>query len=317
MDIRVLRYFLTVAREESFSRAADALYLSQPTLSRQIREMEEELGVQLLVRTNRNVRLTQEGQRLRRRAQEIVDLMDKTQEEFASPEGEVAGEIAIGCGETQIMREVAKVAIPLQHEHPGIHFNLYSANADDVSEKLDQGLLDFGLMFEPFDMRKYDTLMLPFFDTVGFLMQDSHPLAKKKSICMEDVTGIPLIIPRQGHAISPSASVMNRDFDLSRLNVVCYYNLLFNAAVMVEQGMGIAFCLDHLAETTEHTGLTFRPVYPPMVNRLRLAWKKYQILSPATELFLRRMKHQFGSEALPANDSEAVSFRKKTIDCNV
>ena len=310
MDIRVLRYFLTVAREESFSRAADALYLSQPTLSRQIREMEEELGVQLLVRTNRNVRLTQEGQRLRRRAQEIVDLMDKTQEEFASPEGEVAGEIAIGCGETQIMREVAKVAIPLQHEHPGIHFNLYSANADDVSEKLDQGLLDFGLMFEPFDMRKYDTLMLPFFDTVGFLMQDSHPLAKKKSICMEDVTGIPLIIPRQGHAISPSASVMNRDFDLSRLNVVCYYNLLFNAAVMVEQGMGIAFCLDHLAETTEHTGLTFRPVYPPMANRLRLVWKKYQIFSPASELFLRRMKQQFGSEALPANDSEAVSFRK-------
>ena len=310
MDIRVLRYFLTVAREESFSRAADALYLSQPTLSRQIREMEEELGVQLLVRTNRNVRLTQEGQRLRRRAQEIVDLMDKTQEEFAGPEGEVAGEIAIGCGETQIMREVAKVAIPLQHEHPGIHFNLYSANADDVSEKLDQGLLDFGLMFEPFDMRKYDTLVLPFFDTVGFLMQDSHPLAKKNSIRMEDVTGIPLIMPRQGHAISPSASIMNRDFDLSRLNVVCYYNLLFNAAVMVEQGMGIAFCLDHLAETTEHTGLTFRPVYPPMVNRFRLAWKKYQIFSPATELFLRRMKQQFGSEALPANDSEAVSFRK-------
>jgi DNA-binding transcriptional LysR family regulator len=236
--------------------------------------------------------------------------VDKTQEEFASPEGEVAGEIAIGCGETQIMREVARVAIPLQQEHPGIRFNLYSANADDVSEKLDQGLLDFGLMFEPFDMRKYDTLVLPFFDTVGFLMQDSHPLAKKKSIRMEDVTGIPLIMPRQGHAISPSASIMNRDFDLSRLNVVCYYNLLFNAAVMVEQGMGIAFCLDHLAETTEHTGLTFRPVYPPMVNRLRLAWKKYQIFSPASELFLRRMKQQFGSEALPANDSEAVSFRK-------
>ncbi len=306
MDIRVLRYFLTVAREESFSRAADALYLSQPTLSRQIREMEEELGVQLLVRTNRNVRLTQEGQRLRRRAQEIVDLMDKTQEEFASPEGEVAGEIAIGCGETQIMREVAKVAIPLQHEHPGIRFNLYSANADDVSEKLDQGLLDFGLMFEPFDMRKYDTLVLPFSDAIGFLMQDSHPLAKKKSICMEDLTGIPLILPRQGHAISPSASVMNRDFDLSRMNVVCYYNLLFNAAVMVEQGMGIAYCLDHLAETTEHTGLTFRPVYPPMANRLRLAWKKYQIFSPAAELFLRRMKQRFGSEALPAGGSEAA-----------
>ena len=296
MDIRVLRYFLTVAREESFSRAADALYLSQPTMSRQIREMEEELGVQLLVRTNRNVRLTQEGQRLRRRAQEIVDLMDKTQEEFASLEGEVAGEIAIGCGETQIMREVAKVAIPLQQEHPGIRFNLYSANADDVSEKLDQGLLDFGLMFEPFDMRKYDTLVLPFSDTIGFLMKESHPLTKKKSIRMEDVIGVPLILPRQGQSISSSASLMNRDFDINRLNVVCYYNLLFNAAVMVEQGMGIAFCLDHLADTTEHTGLTFRPVYPPMVNRLRLAWKKYQIFSPAAELFLKRMKQRFESD---------------------
>ena len=178
--------------------------------------------------------------------------------------------------------EAAILTTEVQHGYPGIHFNLYSANADDVSEKLDQGLLDFSLM------------------------QAGHPLAKKKSIRMEDVAEIPLIFPRQGHAVSPLVSIMNRDFDLSRLNVVCYYNLLFNAAVMVEQGMGIAFCLDHLAETTEHTGLTFRPVYPPTVNRLRLAWKKDQLFSPAAGLFLRRMKQHFGSEALPANESEAV-----------
>lgn len=293
MDIRVLRYFLTVAREKSFSRAAEALYLSQPTLSRQIRELEEELGVQLLIRTNRNIRLTQEGHRLRQRAQEIADLMDKTQEEFAAPQGEVSGEITIGCGETQIMREVAKVAIPLQQEHPGIRFNLYSANADDVSEKLDQGLVDFGLMFEPFDIRKYDTLLLPFADTVGFLMQETHPLAGKKHIRMDDVKEIPLIVPRQGQSLSPSAFLMHTDYDTSKLNIVCYYNLLFNAAVLVEQGMGIAFCLDHLADTTEHTGLTFRPLHPPVTNRLRLAWKKYQIMSPAAELFLRKMKQQF------------------------
>ncbi len=295
VDIRVLRYFLTVAREKSFSRAAEALYLSQPTLSRQIRELEEELGVPLLIRTSRNIRLTQEGYRLRQRAREIVDLMDKTQEEFAAPEGEVAGEITIGCGETQIMREVAKVAIPLQQGHPGIRFSLYSANADDVSEKLDQGLLDFGLMFEPFDFRKYDTLLLPFTDTVGFLMQETHPLAGKRHIRMDDVKGLPLIVPRQGESFSPSAFLMNADYDTSRLNIVCYYNLLFNAAVMVEHGMGIAFCLDHLADTAEHTGLTFRPLHPPVINRLRLAWKKHQILSPAAELFLRKMKQQFES----------------------
>ena len=193
MDIRVLRYFLTVAREESFSKAAEVLYLSQPTLSRQIREMEEELGVQLLIRTNRNVQLTPEGQRLRRRAQEIVDLMDKTQDEFQHLDDEVSGQITIGAGETQIMREIAKVAIPLQREHPGIRFNLYSANADDVAEKLDKGLLDFGLMFEPYDLHRYETLLLPFSDTIGFLMRTDHPLAQKDSVRMEDVERKPFM----------------------------------------------------------------------------------------------------------------------------
>lgn len=296
MDIRVLRYFLTVAREESFSKAAESLYLSQPTLSRQIKDMEDELGVRLLTRTNRNVILTPEGQRLRKRAQEIVDLMDRTQEEFAHLDGEVAGDIHIGCGETQIMREIAKIMIPLQKNHPGIRFYLYSANADDVAERLDEGLLDFGLMFEPFNMRKYDTLLLPYTDTIGFLMQETHPLAKKSNVRMEDVVGIPLLVPSQGQNLSQSAVLMNHEFDLSRLNIVCHYNLLFNAAVMVEQGMGIAFCLDHLADTTEHTGLTFRPLYPAMVNRMRLAWKKYQILSPAADLFLRRIRERLETD---------------------
>lgn len=293
MDIRVLRYFLTVAREESFSKAAEVLYLSQPTLSRQIREMEEELGVQLLIRTNRNVQLTPEGQRLRRRAQEIVDLMDKTQDEFQHLDDEVSGQITIGAGETQIMREIAKVAIPLQREHPGIRFNLYSANADDVAEKLDKGLLDFGLMFEPYDLHRYETLLLPFSDTIGFLMRTDHPLAQKDSVRMEDVEGVPLLISAQGQSMSRNIPLVIAGFDTSRLNVVCRYNLLFNAAVMVEQGMGVALCLDHLADTTEHTGLTFRPLFPPTVNRLRLAWKKYQIFTPAAELFLKRMKQQF------------------------
>ncbi len=296
MDIRVLRYFLTVAREESFSRAADVLFLSQPTLSRQIKELEDELEVRLFTRNSRNVHLTQEGQRLRKRAQEIVDLMDRTQEEFASLEGEVSGIIHIGCGETQIMREIAKVAIPLQKEHPGIRFDLYSANADDVADKLDKGLLDFGLIFEPYDLRKYETLRLPFSDTVGFLMQDTHPLAVKKRIRMEDVDHIPLLMPSQGQAPGSGFSRYLDHNDSGRLNIVCHYNLLFNAAVMVEQGMGIAFCLDHLADTTEHTGLTFRPLYPPTQNHLRLAWKKYQIFTPAAELFLRSIRRQFESQ---------------------
>ena len=298
MDIRVLQYFLAVAREGSFSRAAETLYLSQPTLSRQIREMEEELGVRLFERTNRSVRLTQDGMRLRRRAQEIADLMEKTRAEFAEPAGSVAGEIAIGCGETQIMREIARVAIPLQREHPGIRFSLYSAYADDVAEKLDRGLLDFGLMFEPFDTRKYETLLLPFSDEFGFLMRADHPLAKKKSLRMEDVEGEPLLFPSQGQSVGLSTSILRSDHDAGRLNIVCRYNLLFNAAVMAEQGMGIAFCLDHLADTTEHTGLTFRPLYPPLSCRLRFVWKKYQVFPPAADLFLRRMKARFSQPDL-------------------
>lgn len=296
MDIRVLRYFLTVAREENFSRAAEVLYLSQPTLSRQIKELEDELEVQLFIRNSRNVHLTQEGQRLRKRAQEIVDLMDRTQAEFASLEGEVSGIIHIGCGETQIMREIAKVAIPLQKEHPGIRFDLYSANADDVADKLDKGLLDFGLIFEPYDLRKYETLRLPFSDTIGFLMPENHPLAEKKRIRFEDLENIPLLMPGQGQTLGSGFSRNLEHHDVSRLNIVCHYNLLFNAAVMVEQGMGIAICLDHLADTTEHTGLTFRPLYPPAQNHLRLVWKKYQIFTPAAELFLRSIRRQFDSQ---------------------
>lgn len=292
MDIRVLRYFLTVAREESFSRAAEVLFISQPTLSRQIRDMEEELGAQLLIRTNRNVRLTQEGMRLRRRAQEIVDLMDKTRDEFARQEEALAGDIYIGCGETQSMREIARIAIPLQKEHPGIHFHLYSGNAVDILEKLDQGLLDFGLVFEPFDTRKYAHMPLPCADTFGVLMRADHPLARRAAVTWADLKGIPMLIPSQGHSLSadPPGSTVVPEIGL---NVVCTYNLLFNAAVLVEQGMGCALCLDHLADTTEHTGLTFRPLTPPLEIRLHLAWKRYQIFSPASQLFLNQLQAAF------------------------
>ena len=152
MDVRVLRYFLTVAREASFSRAADALYMSQPTLSRQIRDLEEELGTTLFVRTNRNVTLTRDGMRLRRRAQEIVELMDRTREEFENLDEDISGDVCIGSGETHAMRALARVAIDVRREHPGVRYHLFSGNADDVAERLDRGLLDFGVVIDPADL---------------------------------------------------------------------------------------------------------------------------------------------------------------------
>ena len=194
------------------------------------------------------------------------------------------------------MRQIARVAIPMQQEHPGIHFHFYSAYADDVAEKLDKGLLDFGLMFEPFDMSKYETMRLPFTDSVGFLMREDHPLAKLRSVRLADLGSTPLLMPSQGQSVGRNVEFAD-DFDMSRLNIVAHYNLLFNAALMVEQGMGVALCLDHLADTTENTGLTFRPANPPIENSLRLAWKKYQIFSPAAELFLKRMREAFETRA--------------------
>ena len=296
-DIRVLRYFLAVAQEESFSRAAESLFMSQPTLSRQIRDLETELDVQLFKRTNRNVRLTQEGMRLRRRAQEIIDLMDKTQEEFSHQGAEeIAGDIYIGCGETQNMREIAQVAIALRQEYPGIHFQLFSVNADAIVERLDRGLLDFGLLFEPFNIIRYDTLRLPFEDTFGFLMRADHPLAEKTELRFEDVAKEPMLIPSQGSSISAHVPTETFGIEPEHMDIVGHYNLLFNAAVMVEQGMGIALCFDHLADTTEHTGLTFRPLIPKRSFPMYLAWKKHQVFSPAADQFLQRMKQRYASQ---------------------
>ena len=291
MDVRVLRYFLAVAREESFSRAAKSLYLSQPSISRQIQELEEELGAPLFVRGSRNVTLTREGMRLRRRAQEIVDLVDKTREEFVDLEDEISGDVYIGGGETHLMREIARIAIAVREEYPGVRYHLHSGNADDVIERLDKGLLDFGLLIGPAPVQKYEFLQLPGCDVWGLLMRAEHPLAQKETVEATDLAGVPLLISRQSMTTGDLSRRLGRN--LEDLNIAATYNLVFNAAIMVEQGMGCALTLDKLVDTMAGNGLCFRPLKPLLEENLSLVWKKYQIFSPAAEIFLRRARQAF------------------------
>ena len=288
MDIRVLRYFLMVAREGSFSAAAKALYISQPTLSRQIRDLEEELGVSLLIRTNRSVVLTKEGMRFHKRAQEIVDLADMTREEFAQPVEEISGSVYIGAGETGAMRVIVQAATQMRHDHPGVHFHLHSGNSDDVLQRLEKGLIDFGVLIEPVHLDKYEALRLPCYDRWGILMRRDHPLASLAEITPKDIEGIPMMSSRQS-AVAKYMEDWLGD-RAQRLNLVGTYNLIFNAALMVESGMVCLFCLDHLVNTRDHTNLCFRPLSPRMEAGVHIVWKKTQIFSPAAETFLQYMR---------------------------
>lgn len=197
MELRVLRYFLAVAREGNITGAANFLHLTQPTLSRQIKDLEEELGCQLLVRKSHRVVLTPEGMRLRKRAEEIISMVDKTEAEFLARENAVSGDIYIGGGETQAIRKIAEIIRELQEEYPDIHYHLYSGNAEDVTERLDKGLLDFGILIQPADISKYDYINLPSKDRWGVIMRKDSPMAAKESIRKEDLLDVPLICSRQ------------------------------------------------------------------------------------------------------------------------
>lgn len=290
MDIRILRYFLAVVREESISGAAESLHLTQPTLSRQLMDLEEELGVKLLNRgkKNRRVTLTEEGMLLRRRAEEIVALADKTIEEFDTSNEVVSGDIYIGGGETNAMRLIARIGKKLQADYPLIRYHLYSGNADDVAERLDKGLLDFGLFIGETNMERYNYLRLPVTDTWGLLMRKDSPLAAKEHIQAEDLVGIPLIVSRQSMVHNELSGWSGHDFD--QLNIVATYNLIYNASLMVDEGFGYALCLDRLVYSADNNNFCFRPLEPKLEAHLNIAWKKYQVFSKAAEKFLEALQ---------------------------
>lgn len=295
MEIRVLRYFLAIAREGSITNAADFLHVTQPTLSRQIKDLEDELGQKLFNRQSHSMDLTAEGRILRRRAEEIVAMVDKTEAEFSAMEGEISGDIYIGGGETEAVKLIAEIAKELQNDYPNIHYHLYSGNAEDVTERLDKGLLDFGILVQPADISKYDYMNIPAKDVWGVVMRKDSPLAEKESICKDDLLDVPLICSRQ--AISQErlrnefADWFGSDFD--KLDIVTTFNLFYNAAIMVDAGIGYAITIDKLANTSEESDLCFRPLAPRLEAGLNIIWKKYPVFSAAAEQFLKRLQNSF------------------------
>lgn len=285
MEIRVLQYFLTIAREQSISGAAEFLHISQPTLSRQIRDMEEELGKQLFIRGNRKIELTEEGMLLRRRAEEIVNLTKKTEKEIMNTNLNVTGDIYIGAGETAAIEYVAKAATLLKEKHPSIHYHLSSDDAIDILEQLDKGLIDFGVIIGNIDKAKYDYLLLPVKDSWGILMRKDAPLAEKEYIEAADLNHLPLIVSRQ---ISDNHNISTWfPKGLSKCNIASTYNLVYNATYMAAQGNGYILTLDKLINTSGDSTLCFRPLYPKVETEIYIIWKKYQMFSKAAEEFLK------------------------------
>lgn len=293
MEIRVLKYFLAVAREQNISAAAQSLFLSQPTLSRQLKELEEELGKQLFIRGSRKITLTEEGLLLRKRAEEIVELLDKTEQELSRSDEQVSGEIYIGAGETDGLRLIAKAAKELQEQYPQITYRIISGDAVDITERLDKGLIDFALLLEPVDISKYSYLKFPVKDVWGVLMRRDCHLAQKESISPRDLRDMPLIVSRQ--ALDGSELTQWLKSDNEQLNIVSTYNLVYNASLMVDEGLGVALCLDKIINVSGDSSLCFRPLKPKLEVGMSLVWKKYQVFPKAAEKFILKMQEGINS----------------------
>ena len=295
MEIRVLKYFLAVAKEGSITKAANYLHLTQPTLSRQLQDLERELGQKLLIRGQHNVTLTSEGHTLRQRAEEIIDMVDKTEQEFRSIKDVIAGTVYIGSGESHTIRLITDIIKDVQTEYPEIKFDLVSGNAQDITEKLDKGLLDFAVLIEPIDISKYDYLTLPEKDRWGVVMKKDSPLAKKKSITYKDLKDLPLIFSKHVERQNPSDSDFMKWFNggFEDFNIVGTYNLIYNAGLMAESGIGYVVGLDKLLNTMNNSNLTFRSLCPVLESGLNIVWKKGQIFSKPSKVFLEKLKERF------------------------
>lgn len=291
MEIQVLRNFLAVVREGNITNAANRIHITQPSLSRQIKNLEDELGQKLFIRGSHSVSLTPEGMILRKRAEDVIAMIDKIEDEFYTMGDSISGDIHIGGGETYIFRYIVDILKNLQKDYPHIHCHLYSGNAAEITERLDKGLLDFGLLMQPADITKYNYINLPEKDIWGVVMRKDSPLAKKDSILCEDLIGLPLICSRQSiQKIEGNTFTDWFGEKLEQMNIIATFSLVYNAALMVQQGMGYMVTVDNLVNTTLNPNLCFRPLFPIVEAGLAIVWKKYQVFSAPAEKLLEQFQ---------------------------
>lgn len=290
MEIRVLRYFLAIAREENMTRAAKYLHVTQPTLSKQIKQLEEEIGKKLFIRSNYSIKLTDEGLLLRKRAEDILSMVDKTMEEFQALDDITGGDIYIGAAESESFSYFATVAKDLQLQYPNVKFHLYSGNTEVIAERLDRGLLDFAIIVQEVDLSKYNYIKIPTSDTWGVIMRKDSPLAKKEYITIEDLIDLPLIVSRQG--ITEDYPKLFKE-KLDQLHIVATFDLIYNASIMVKEEFGYALSFDKIVDTSENSELCFRVLKPELKTNMYIIWKKYQVFTPIAEKLLSKMQQHF------------------------
>ena len=289
MELRTLRYFLAVAREENMTEAANVLHVTQPTLSRQIADLERELGCSLFDRTNRSMLLTEDGMRLRQRAEEIISLVEQTEADLSDNGGELAGTIRIGAGQTRAVQHLTQTFAAMRREHPHVTCELFTGNADTVEERLERGLLDFALLLEPVKLEKYEWLRMPQTDRVGVAVATKSPWGALEKLAPEDLKRMPLLL---------SSRVTNRSFDLEswsggtivrdELDIVGTFDLIGNTAMLVETGTACAITVDRLLDL-DRPDIRFVPLEPALPVASYVVWKKYRLRSRTCEEFLRRL----------------------------
>lgn len=289
MEIRVLRYFLEIARQGNMSRAAEMLHITQPTLSKQMKELEQELGKKLFRRGSSSMHLTDEGMLLRRRAEDILEMVDKTADEFHALDNITGGEVHIGCAESHQIKYLARAIKAFKKKYPLFRYHLTSGNTEQVAERLDRGLIDFAVIVEPPNLSKYNYLEVPGANVWGVVMKKDDVLSQKERICVDDLTGLELICSAQAMQVDiPRWCGEKTDI----LNLSGTINLVYNGSVFVREGLGYMLSFDELADTGTDSELCFRPLEPPLETKMYVIWKKYQVFTPIAELLLKELKLQ-------------------------